>query len=74
MVLFDTQLPPASPHPLFCAPAVGEMGLATAPVVCVATWALFGIQEIGLLIEDPFQVRKSTGKKLSYTTCVLKTF
>ncbi|CAM9919983.1 unnamed protein product [Ascophyllum nodosum] len=34
---------------------VGEMGMATAPVVCLATWALFGIQEIGLLIEDPFQ-------------------
>lgn len=32
--------------------------MATAPVVCLATWALFGIQEIGLLIEDPFQVRK----------------
>lgn len=32
------------------------MGMATAPVVCLATWALFGIQEIGLLIEDPFQV------------------
>lgn len=29
--------------------------MATAPVVCLATWALFGIQEIGLLIEDPFQ-------------------
>lgn len=35
---------------------VGEMGMATAPVVGLATWALFGIQEIGLLIEDPFQV------------------
>ncbi|CAB1101753.1 unnamed protein product [Ectocarpus sp. CCAP 1310/34] len=34
---------------------VGEMGMATAPVVFLATWALFGIQEIGLLIEDPFQ-------------------
>lgn len=31
--------------------------MATAPVVGLATWALFGIQEIGLLIEDPFQVR-----------------
>lgn len=40
--------------------AVGEMGMATAPVVCLATWALFGIQEIGLLIEDPFQVRALT--------------
>lgn len=30
--------------------------MATAPVVGLATWALFGIQEIGLLIEDPFQV------------------
>lgn len=34
--------------------------MATAPVVCLATWALFGIQEIGLLIEDPFQVRGCT--------------
>ena len=40
----------------FSLSAVGEMGMATAPVVCLATWALFGIQEIGLLIEDPFQV------------------
>lgn len=38
--------------------------MATAPVVCLATWALFGIQEIGLLIEDPFQVGNPL---LSYT-------
>ncbi|CAM9692282.1 unnamed protein product [Pylaiella littoralis] len=38
---------------------VGEMGMATAPVVGLATWALFGIQEIGLLIEDPFQAALS---------------
>lgn len=43
------------------------MGMATAPVVCLATWALFGIQEIGLLIEDPFQV---TWKPLPMAMCV----
>jgi hypothetical protein len=31
------------------------MGLSTILVSAVSTWALFGIQEIGLLIEDPFQ-------------------
>ena len=25
------------------------------PTMAVVTWVLFGIQEIGLLIEDPFQ-------------------
>ncbi|CAM9221976.1 unnamed protein product [Discosporangium mesarthrocarpum] len=34
---------------------VGELGLATVPIAALSTWALFGIQEIGLLIEDPFQ-------------------
>lgn len=53
-------LPRAIVAPRVPAP-VGEMGMATAPVVCLATWALFGIQEIGLLIEDPFQVRNLSG-------------
>ena len=33
----------------------GEIGLATGPVVGVLAWALFGIYEIGVVIEDPFQ-------------------
>jgi len=33
----------------------GELGLATGPVIGVLTWALFGIYEIGVQIEDPFQ-------------------
>lgn len=32
-----------------------DLGFATAPVVALVTWGLFGIQEIGLIIEDPFQ-------------------
>lgn len=40
--------------------------MATAPVVCLATWALFGIQEIGLLIEDPFQVMHCRGVPCVY--------
>ena len=31
-----------------------QLGLTTVPVIATVTWALFGIQEIGLLIEDPF--------------------
>jgi hypothetical protein len=27
----------------------------TVPIAGLSTWALFGIQEIGLLIEEPFQ-------------------
>ena len=33
----------------------GEIGLATGPVVGMLAWALFGIYEIGVVIEDPFQ-------------------
>lgn len=59
--LLTSSLPPL-PSPAVCVlretVLVGEMGMATAPVVCLAAWALFGIQEIGLLIEDPFQVRE----------------
>ena len=31
-----------------------HLGLGLAPTMAFVTWALFGIQEIGLLIEDPF--------------------
>lgn len=34
---------------------VSEMGLVTVPVLSGISWALFGIQEIGLMIEDPFR-------------------
>ncbi|GMH79174.1 hypothetical protein TrLO_g13591 [Triparma laevis f. longispina] len=33
----------------------GEFGLATGPVMSVVAWTLFGIYEIGVQIEDPFQ-------------------
>ena len=33
----------------------GELGLATGPVMAVVAWTLFGIYEIGVQIEDPFQ-------------------
>lgn len=33
----------------------GGLGLAVIPVVAMITWVLYGIQEIGLLIEDPFK-------------------
>jgi len=32
-----------------------EIGFAVVPVMGIIAWALFGIQEIGLLIEDPFR-------------------
>jgi len=31
-----------------------EMGLLTVPCMAIICWALFGIQEIGLIIEEPF--------------------
>lgn len=34
---------------------VSQLGAITVPVTIVASWALFGILEIGLMIEDPFQ-------------------
>ena len=34
---------------------VAELKFWVVPVMCGVTWALFGIQEIGLWIEDPFQ-------------------
>ncbi|CAM9719417.1 unnamed protein product [Chrysoparadoxa australica] len=33
---------------------VSEVGFAAVPIGGIMTWALFGIQEIGLLIEEPF--------------------
>jgi ion channel-forming bestrophin family protein len=44
---------------LFCLTApialVGELGAYVVPFVTMVAWALFGIQEIGLMIEEPFQ-------------------
>eukprot|EP00471_Norrisiella_sphaerica_P012570 CAMPEP_0184495254 /NCGR_PEP_ID=MMETSP0113_2-20130426/30792_1 /TAXON_ID=91329 /ORGANISM="Norrisiella sphaerica, Strain BC52" /LENGTH=496 /DNA_ID=CAMNT_0026881365 /DNA_START=464 /DNA_END=1954 /DNA_ORIENTATION=+ len=34
---------------------VGELGFTSVPVMALVTWALFGIQEIGLMIEEPFR-------------------
>jgi len=34
---------------------VGNLGWLTIPVTCFVTWALFGILEIGHVIEDPFR-------------------
>lgn len=34
---------------------VGEMGAAVIPFTCFATWSLFGILQIGYMIEDPFK-------------------
>jgi len=34
---------------------VKDLGLATAPVVWVVAWCLFGVYQIGYSIEDPFQ-------------------
>ena len=34
---------------------VGEVGYAVVPVSGLICWGLFGIQEIGLMIEEPFR-------------------
>ena len=34
---------------------VGEMGFGIVPVMSLMAWGLFGIQEIGLMIEEPFR-------------------
>eukprot|EP00927_Polykrikos_kofoidii_P029017 TRINITY_DN25161_c0_g1_i1.p1 TRINITY_DN25161_c0_g1~~TRINITY_DN25161_c0_g1_i1.p1 ORF type:complete len:689 (-),score=99.96 TRINITY_DN25161_c0_g1_i1:32-2098(-) len=34
---------------------VTQLGGLTIPLTCLVSWALFGILEIGLVIEDPFQ-------------------
>eukprot|EP01038_Epipyxis_sp_PR26KG_P012266 gene12266-16447_t len=44
---------------LFCLSApialVGELGIFVIPFVTMMAWSLFGILEIGMLIEEPFQ-------------------
>lgn len=44
---------------LFCLTApvalVHELGASVVPFVTLMSWSLFGIQEIGMMIEDPFQ-------------------
>ncbi|GAB5373199.1 hypothetical protein AAMO2058_001729900 [Amorphochlora amoebiformis] len=34
---------------------VHELGFAVVPVTALVVWAMFGIQEIGLMIEEPFR-------------------
>mmetsp|Transcript_2608 Transcript_2608/g.5975 ORF Transcript_2608/g.5975 Transcript_2608/m.5975 type:complete len:544 (+) Transcript_2608:299-1930(+) len=34
---------------------VGDMGMAVVPVTALVVWAMYGIQEIGLMIEEPFR-------------------
>jgi len=34
---------------------VGQLGFLVVPVTAVVTWGLYGIQEIGLMIEEPFR-------------------
>jgi len=34
---------------------VDSLGLLTGPMVCIISWILFGVYEIGTRIEDPFQ-------------------
>ena len=34
---------------------VSRLGLLTAPLMAFVSWALFGLREIGVLIENPFQ-------------------
>mmetsp|Transcript_40909 Transcript_40909/g.75678 ORF Transcript_40909/g.75678 Transcript_40909/m.75678 type:complete len:555 (-) Transcript_40909:6-1670(-) len=34
---------------------VRDLGLLTGPTLCVVSWMLFGVYEIGTKIEDPFQ-------------------
>jgi predicted membrane chloride channel (bestrophin family) len=45
---------------IFCLTApialVGEMGIYVTPFVSIIAWSLFGIQEIGMMIEEPFQM------------------
>ena len=44
---------------LFCLTApialVGELGWYIIPFCTLVSWSLFGIQEIGMMIEEPFQ-------------------
>lgn len=34
---------------------MGQLGFLVVPVTAVVTWGLYGIQEIGLMIEEPFR-------------------
>eukprot|EP00322_Chrysochromulina_rotalis_P010727 CAMPEP_0115854202 /NCGR_PEP_ID=MMETSP0287-20121206/13903_1 /TAXON_ID=412157 /ORGANISM="Chrysochromulina rotalis, Strain UIO044" /LENGTH=244 /DNA_ID=CAMNT_0003308313 /DNA_START=459 /DNA_END=1193 /DNA_ORIENTATION=- len=44
---------------------VAPLGLATVPVMLVASWALFGIEEVGHLIEQPFVDHRDPAYSLS---------
>ena len=43
---------------------VGTVGWATLPVMATVCWALFGILEIGNLIEEPFTAYESQRRPL----------
>lgn len=45
---------------------VGQLGLVTLPVVAITCWCLFGIEEIGHLIEQPFVGDKTLGVNLNW--------
>lgn len=47
---------------------VAEIGISVIPFTCFATWSLFGILQIGYMIEDPFQL----AIKLDYFTETIK--
>lgn len=46
---------------------VGQLGLLTLPVVAISCWCLFGIEEIGHLIEQPFVGDQTVGDKYDLT-------
>jgi len=41
---------------------VGQLGLITLPVMVIASWCLYGIEEIGHLIEQPFVGDQTSGE------------
>jgi len=45
---------------------VGQLGLVTLPVVAITCWCLYGIEEIGHLIEQPFVGDKTPGENVSW--------
>jgi len=52
---------------------VGALGWATVPVMATLCWALFGILEIGNLIEEPFTAYESQRRPLLPLTEVCRT-
>lgn len=44
---------------------VRELGVVTLPVMAICCWCLFGIEEIGHLIEQPFVGDKTAGEEIN---------